>query len=132
METRIHTVVNPNFGKTNPRVSCWFTSYSLCFTLLYSPKLVFGIFVIYLVVSVFGVQGIELLSKILSLAYTPSGLQYKRKFRGESLPGKPGGTSFGQYAYSAAQALVQRLRRFSRDSGLSRNSGGKSGVSGPY
>jgi hypothetical protein len=58
------------------------------------------------------VQGLELLSKILSLAYTPSGLQYKRKFRGESLPGKPGGTSFGQYAYSAAQALVQRLRSF--------------------
>jgi hypothetical protein len=38
---------------------------------------------------------------------------------------KTGGTSFGQCAYSTAQALV-------RDSGLFRNSGEKSGVSGSH
>jgi hypothetical protein len=35
-----------------------------------------------------------------------------RRRRGESLPGKPGGTGFGQCAYSAAKAPVQRFWRF--------------------
>jgi hypothetical protein len=61
-------VPNPNFGKTNPYVSGLFTSYALGFILLYSPKLVFEIFVIYLVISVFLVQGHDLSSKILSLS----------------------------------------------------------------
>jgi hypothetical protein len=36
----------------------------------------------------------------------------KKEVRGESLPRKNGGTGFGQCAYSAAQAPVQRFRRF--------------------
>jgi hypothetical protein len=38
--------------------------------------------------------------------------QTRRRRRGESLPGKPGGTGFGRYTYSAVQAPVQRFRRF--------------------
>jgi hypothetical protein len=38
--------------------------------------------------------------------------QTRRRRRGESLPGKPGGTGFGQYTYSVVQAPVQRFRRF--------------------
>jgi hypothetical protein len=38
--------------------------------------------------------------------------QTRSSRRGESLPGKPSGTGFGQCAYSAAKAPVQRFRRF--------------------
>jgi hypothetical protein len=38
--------------------------------------------------------------------------QMRSSRRGESLPGKPGGTGFGQCGYSAAKAPVQRFRRF--------------------
>jgi hypothetical protein len=34
METRIHTVVNPNFGKTNPCASCWLPHINLVISFL--------------------------------------------------------------------------------------------------
>jgi hypothetical protein len=49
METRIHTVVNPKFGKRNPCVSCWFISHLLPY--IY-PCLLFSYWWIYLVISV--------------------------------------------------------------------------------
>jgi hypothetical protein len=70
-----------------------------------------------------------LIKELILKSYTKfefkSNKQTRRRRRGESLPGKTGGTGFGQCAYSAAQALV-------RDSGLFRNSGEKSGVSGSH
>jgi hypothetical protein len=53
--TRIHTVVNPNFGKTNPCVSCWFTSLLPCY--IY-PCLLLSHWWSYLVVSVCEVQAL--------------------------------------------------------------------------
>jgi hypothetical protein len=38
--------------------------------------------------------------------------QIRSRRRGESLPGKSGGTGFEQRGYSAAKAPVQRFRRF--------------------
>jgi hypothetical protein len=64
--------------------------------------------------------------------------QARRRRRGESLPGKSGGTGFAKPVApvlgSVFTPLHRRLSRdsgdISRDSGLSRNSGEKSGVSG--
>jgi hypothetical protein len=66
--------------------------------------------------------------------------QTRRRRRGESLPGKPGGTGFAKPVASVLDSVLIPLRRrqsrdsgdFSRDSGLSRNSKGKSGVSGVH
>jgi hypothetical protein len=63
--------------------------------------------------------------------------QARRRRRGESLPGKPGGTGFAKPVAPVLGSVFIPLRRrqsrdsgdFSRDSGLSRNSGEKSGVS---
>jgi hypothetical protein len=60
-----------------------------------------------------------------------------RSRRGESLPGKPGGTGFAKPVAPVLGSVVIPLRRrqsrdsgdFSRDFGLSRNSGEKSGDS---
>jgi hypothetical protein len=64
--------------------------------------------------------------------------QIRRRRRGKSLPGKPGGTGFAKPVAPVLGSVLIPLRRhqsrdsgdFSRDSGLSRNSGEKSGVSG--
>jgi hypothetical protein len=64
--------------------------------------------------------------------------QTRRRRRGESLPGKPGGTGFAKPVAPVLGTVFIPLRRrqsrdsgdFSRDSGLSRDSGEKSGVSG--
>jgi hypothetical protein len=64
--------------------------------------------------------------------------QTRRRRRGELLPGKPGGTGFAKPVAPDLGSVLIPLRRrqsrnsgdFSRDSGLSRNSGEKSGVSG--
>jgi hypothetical protein len=64
--------------------------------------------------------------------------QTRRRKRGESLPGKLGGTGFAKpVALVLGSVLIPLQRRQSRDSGdfsrvsgLSRNSGEKSGVSG--
>jgi hypothetical protein len=66
--------------------------------------------------------------------------QTRRRSRGESLPGKPGGTKFAKPVAPVLGSVFIPLRRhqfrdsgdFSRDSGLSRNSREKSGVSGFY
>jgi hypothetical protein len=66
--------------------------------------------------------------------------QTRRRRRGESLPGKPGGTGFAKRVAPVLDSVLIPLRRrqsrdsgdFSRDSGLSRNSEGKSGVSGVH
>jgi hypothetical protein len=66
--------------------------------------------------------------------------QTRNRRRGESLPGKPGGTGFAEPVAPVLGSVVIPLRRrqsrdfedFSRDSGLSRNSGEKSGVSGVH
>jgi hypothetical protein len=63
--------------------------------------------------------------------------QTRKRRRGESLPGKPGGTGFGKPLAPVLGSVHIPLRRlqsrdsrdFSRDFGLSRNSGEKSGVS---
>jgi hypothetical protein len=67
-----------------------------------------------------------------------SNKQTRRRGRGKSLPGKPGGTGFAKPVAPVLGSVLIPLRRrqsrdsgdFSRDSGLSRNSGEKSGVSG--
>jgi hypothetical protein len=64
--------------------------------------------------------------------------QTRRRRRGESLPGKSGGTGFAKPVPPVLGSVLIPLRRhqskdsgdFSRDSRLSRNSGEKSGVSG--
>jgi hypothetical protein len=64
--------------------------------------------------------------------------QTRRRRRGESLPGKPGGTGFAKPVAPVLGSVFIPLRRhqsrdsedFSRDSVLSRNSGEKSGVFG--
>jgi hypothetical protein len=69
-----------------------------------------------------------------------SNKQTRRIRRGESLPGKPGGTRFAKSVAPVLGSVLIPLRRrqsrdsgdFSRDSGLSRNSGEKSGVSGVH
>jgi hypothetical protein len=66
--------------------------------------------------------------------------QTRRRRRGESLPGKLGGTGFSKPVAPVLGSVFIPLRRrqsrdsgdFSRDSGLSRNSGEKSGVSGVH
>jgi hypothetical protein len=63
-----------------------------------------------------------------------------RRRRGESLPSKPGGTGFAKTVAPVLCSVLFPLQRrqsrdsgdFSRDSGLSRNSGEKSGVSGVH
>jgi hypothetical protein len=62
----------------------------------------------------------------------------RRRRRGETLRGKPGGTGFAKPVAPVLGSVFIPLRRrqsrdsgdFSRDSVLSRNSGEKSGVSG--
>jgi hypothetical protein len=64
--------------------------------------------------------------------------QTRRRRRGKSLPGKPGGTGFAKPVAPVLGSVLIPLRRrqsrdsrdFSRDFRLSRNSGEKSGVSG--
>jgi hypothetical protein len=66
--------------------------------------------------------------------------QTRRRRRGQSLPGKPDGTGFAKPVAPVLGSVFIPLRRrqsrdfgdFSRDSGLSRDSGEKSGVSGIY
>jgi hypothetical protein len=65
----------------------------------------------------------ELILKPYTKFEFKSNKQTRRRRRGESLPGKPGGTGLGS-------VLIPLRRRQSKDSGLSRNSGEKSGVSG--
>jgi hypothetical protein len=56
--------------------------------------------------------------------------QTRSSRRGESLPGKPGGTGFAKPVAPVLGSVVIPLRRRqSRDSGLSRTSGEKSGES---
>jgi hypothetical protein len=54
----------------------------------------------------------ELILKPCTKFEFKSNKQTRRRRRGESLSGKPGGTGFGQCAYSAVKAPVQRFRRF--------------------
>jgi hypothetical protein len=64
----------------------------------------------------------------------------RRRSRGDSLPAKPGDTGFARPVAPVLGGVLIPLRRrqsrdsgdFSRDSGLSRNSGEKSGVSGVH
>jgi hypothetical protein len=66
--------------------------------------------------------------------------QTRRRRSEESLPGKSGGTGFAKPVAPVLGSVVIQLRRrlsrdsgdFSRDSGFSRNSGEKSGVSGVH
>jgi hypothetical protein len=66
--------------------------------------------------------------------------QTRSRRRGESLPGKPGGTGFAKPVAPVSGSVVIPLRRrqsrdsgdFSRDSRLSRNSGEKSRDFGVY
>jgi hypothetical protein len=62
-----------------------------------------------------------------------SNKQTRRRRRGESLPGESGGTGFAKQVAPVLGSIVIPLRRSqSRDSGLSRNAGEKSGVSGVH
>jgi hypothetical protein len=82
----------------------------------------------------------ELILKPYTKFEFKSNKQTKRRRRGESLPGKSGGTGFAKPVALVLGSVVIPLRRsqsrdsrdFSRDSGLSRNSGEKSGVSGVH
>jgi hypothetical protein len=80
----------------------------------------------------------ELILKIfIKFEFKPN-KQTRRRRRGDSLPGKPGGTRFAKPVAPVLGSVFIPLRRrhsrdsgdFSRDSGLSRNSREKSGVSG--
>jgi hypothetical protein len=72
----------------------------------------------------------ELILKPYTKVEFKSNKQTRRRSRGESLPGKPGGTGFAKpVAPVLGSVFIPLRRRQSRDSGLSRNSGEKSGVS---
>jgi hypothetical protein len=80
-----------------------------------------------------------ILKPYIKFEFKPNNKTRSRR-RGESLPGKPGGTSFAKPVAPVLSSVVIPLRRrqsrdsvdFSRDSGLSRNSGEKFGESGVY
>jgi hypothetical protein len=80
----------------------------------------------------------ELILKLSTKFEFKTNKQTRSRRRGESLPGKPGGTRFAKLVAPVLGSVFIPLRRrqsgdsgdFSRDSGLSRNSGEKSGVSG--
>jgi hypothetical protein len=80
----------------------------------------------------------ELIRKpYIKFEFKPNNQTRSRK-RGESLPGKPGGTGFANPVAPVLGSVVILLRMrqsrysgdFSKDSGLSKNSREKSGVSG--
>jgi hypothetical protein len=72
----------------------------------------------------------ELILKPYTKVEFKSNKQTRRRSRGESLPGKPGGTGFAKpVAPVLGSVFIPLRRRQSRDSVLSRNSGEKSGVS---
>jgi hypothetical protein len=79
----------------------------------------------------------ELILKPYTKFYFNPNKQTRRRRRGESLPGKPGGTGFVKPVAPVLGSVLIPLQRrqsrdsedFSRDSGLSRNSREKSGVS---
>jgi hypothetical protein len=79
----------------------------------------------------------ELILKPYTKVEFKSNKQTRRRSRGESLPGEPGATGFAKPVAPVLGSVVISLRRrrsrdsrdFSRDSGLARNSGEKSGVS---
>jgi hypothetical protein len=79
----------------------------------------------------------ELILKPYTKVEFKSNKQTRRRSRGESLPGKPGGTEFAKPVALVLGSVLIPLRRrqsgdsgdLSRDSGLSENSGEKSGVS---
>jgi hypothetical protein len=78
----------------------------------------------------------ELILKPYTKLEFKSNKQTRRRKRGESLPGKPGGTRFAKPVAPVLGSVLIPLRRcqsrdsgdFYRDSGLSRNSGEKSEV----
>jgi hypothetical protein len=82
----------------------------------------------------------ELILKPYTKFEFKSNKQTRRGKRGDSLPGKLGGTGFAKLVAPVLGSVVIPLRRrqsrdsgdFSRDSGLSRNSGEKSGESGVH
>jgi hypothetical protein len=79
----------------------------------------------------------ELILKPYTKVEFKSNKQTRRRSRGESLPGKPGGTGFAKPVAPVLGSVLIPLRRrqsrdsgdLSRDSGLSRNFGEKSEVS---
>jgi hypothetical protein len=85
-----------------------------------------------------------LIKELILKPYTKVGFkpnkQTRRRRRGESLPGKPGGTRFAKPVAPVLGSVLIPLQRrqsrdsgdFFRDSGLSRNFGEKSGVSGVH
>jgi hypothetical protein len=82
----------------------------------------------------------ELILKPYTKVEFKSNKQTRRRRRGESLPGKSGGTGFAKPVAPVLGSVVIPLRRrqskdsrhFSRVSGLTRNSGEKSGDSGVH
>jgi hypothetical protein len=82
----------------------------------------------------------ELILKPYTKVEFKSNKQTRRRSRGESLPGKPGGTGFAKPVAPVLDTVLIPLRRrqsgdsgdLSSDSRLSRNSGEKSGVSEVY
>jgi hypothetical protein len=82
----------------------------------------------------------ELIHKPFTKFEFKSNKETRRRSRGKSLPGKTGGTGFAKPVAPVLGSVVILLRRrqyrdsgdFSRDSGLSRNSREKSGVSGVH
>jgi hypothetical protein len=78
----------------------------------------------------------ELILKPYTKVEFKSNKQTRRRKRGESLPGKSGGTGFAKPVGSVVIPLRRHQSRdsgdFSRVSGLSRNSGEKSGDSGVH
>jgi hypothetical protein len=82
----------------------------------------------------------ELILKPYTKVEFKSTKQTRRRSRGKSLPGKPGGTGFAKPVAPVLGSVLILLRRrqsrdsgdFSRDSRLSRNSGEKSGDFGVH
>jgi hypothetical protein len=106
-------VVNPNFGKKNPCVSYWFTSHYLdIFILAFFCHFGGATWLRVFVKCRHSISIKELILKPYTKFEFKSNKQTRRRRREESLPGKPGGTGFGQCAHSAAKAPVQRFRRF--------------------
>jgi hypothetical protein len=109
METRIHIVVNPNFGKTNHCVS-------RCLPRIYLDISILACFChiggdTWLLVSVKCRHSIFIKELILK-PYTKFEFKPNKQTRKRRRICKTGGTGFGQCAYSAVKAPVQRFRIF--------------------
>jgi hypothetical protein len=105
-------VVNPNFGKTNLCVSCWFTLHLPHFASLASTCYICGSTQVLVFVECRHSLSIKelILNPYTKFELKPS-KQTRRRRRGESLSGKPGGTEFAKTVAPVLSSVHILLRR---------------------